>query len=370
MKVLYIIDSLSKGGKERQFIALLKEILKYDDIDPYLISLSDNIEYDEFANLKIGCKVLKKNKFFDFKLLKGLIAEVKSIDPEIIHTWEWYSSLAILPAKIICNKKMINGNIRYGYNVKLFSKAWLYALILFPFSKIVIANSLAGIKAHCKQITNKYRVIYNGFDLQRVKLNIKLNKETFLNVPPNSIIVGMVARFNAPKDYYTIVKAIDILQKKYQNLFFIMVGDGNDRRKIEKVIENFKDKEKFIFTGKRNDVEDIVNFFDIAVLTCNTNGYAEGLSNSIMEYMACKKPVIATKSGGNNELVEDNVTGFLVDPFNEKQMADKIRILIENEELRKTFGENGYEKIKFKFSMDKMYSQYLDLYNEALSKKK
>ena len=366
MKVLYIIDSLSKGGKERQLIGLFKEILKNKDVDPYLVILSDKIEYVEFADLNIKYSVLKKNKFFDFKLFKGLISEVKKIDPEIIHTWEWYSSLAILPAKIICNKKMINGNIRYGYKARIFSKAWLYALFLFPFSKIVIANSLSGLKAHGKRVSNKYRVIYNGFDLQRLKSNISFDKDMFPNIPSNSIIVGMVARFNAPKDYFTILKAIDMLQKKYQNLFFIMVGDGDDRKRAEKTIEYLRDKEKYIFTGKRNDVENIVNLFDIAVLTCNTNGYAEGLSNSIMEYMACKKPVIATKSGGNNELVEDNTTGFLVYPFNVKDLSEKLIILIEDASLRKRFGEKGYEKIKNNFSEAKMYENYINLYEEVL----
>ncbi len=81
--------------------------------------------------------------------------------------------------------------------------------------------------------------------------------------------------------------------------------------------------------------------------------------------MACKKPVIATESGGNKELIDDNVTGYLVDAFNVEQLSEKIEILMNDKAARDNLGQKGYEKIKNNFSEVKMYEDYLKMYKEV-----
>ena len=112
------------------------------------------------------------------------------------------------------------------------------------------------------------------------------------------------------------------------------------------------------FLGAQENVENIVNTFDIGVLIT----FTEGISNTIMEYMALKKPVIATNGSGTIEIVNDNETGYLVQPKDSADLADKILFLLNNEKLREAFGTKGYNRIVNFFSMNRMVSEYINVY--------
>jgi glycosyltransferase involved in cell wall biosynthesis len=105
-------------------------------------------------------------------------------------------------------------------------------------------------------------------------------------------------------------------------------------------------------------VVSLVNLFDIAVLT--TRG--EGISNSIMEYMALGKPVIATDCAGNREIIEDGVSGFLIRPADVRGLAAKINHLLQDEGKRSRMGQAGALRIQKDFSLEKMISTYCRLY--------
>jgi glycosyltransferase involved in cell wall biosynthesis len=102
---------------------------------------------------------------------------------------------------------------------------------------------------------------------------------------------------------------------------------------------------------------------DIGVLAT----FTEGISNSILEYMALGKPVVATSGGGTNEIVIDLETGFLVDQSNPKEMADKLSILLDDSILRTKMGQKGKDRIHDTFSIEKMTGQYISEYKKLLS---
>jgi glycosyltransferase involved in cell wall biosynthesis len=180
-------------------------------------------------------------------------------------------------------------------------------------------------------------------------------------------IIGMVARFYAQKDHRTLILAVKKLLYEGYDISLVMVGGGDMLEVTKNMVAEFSNNNgRFIFLGPQSNVESIISKFDICVLSTNANIHREGTSNSIMEYMAMKKPVVATNNGGNKELISDNETGFLVQPFNVDEMADKLKILINKESLRKNFGKNGYLRIKNEFSENVMYENYLKLYEEVM----
>ena len=103
-----------------------------------------------------------------------------------------------------------------------------------------------------------------------------------------------------------------------------MVGRWRRFRGNKKVSVPVSLLNKIIFLGKRSNVESIINIFDVGILLTNSKVHGEGISNSIMEYMALGKPVIATRGGGTNEVVIEGENGYLIDPFNEDQLIEKI----------------------------------------------
>ena len=117
--------------------------------------------------------------------------------------------------------------------------------------------------------------------------------------------------------------------------------------------------------GKRTDVESIIKEIDIGVLL-SKKGHAEGLSNSIMEYMAAGKPVIATNTGGNPELVIEGETGYLIPHEDVEELTKKIIFLLERPQEREKMGIKGRERIEKDFSMDRMVKQFIELYKEVI----
>lgn len=132
-----------------------------------------------------------------------------------------------------------------------------------------------------------------------------------------------------------------------KEVVFVAVGDGETLEASKKLSA---DVGALKFLGKRKNVEEIVATFDIGVLST----FTEGISNSVMEYMALRKPVVATDGGGTRELVVDGETGFLVPPGNADSLAAKIEHLLDNPDTARHMGEAGEARLKREFSLTRM----------------
>jgi glycosyltransferase involved in cell wall biosynthesis len=170
----------------------------------------------------------------------------------------------------------------------------------------------------------------------------------------------MVASFSSKKDWSTMIQTSIKIITERKNLKFIFVGGGSFLEFYKTITRDFNDN--IVFTGLRSDVESVINVFDIGVL-CS---FTEGISNSIIEYMALGKPVIATNCEGNSELVVNNHTGFLVQQESQLELYNKLLILIDNPMLRAEMGRNGKERIKEKFEILKMTNQFEHLYHKLI----
>jgi len=178
----------------------------------------------------------------------------------------------------------------------------------------------------------------------------------------------MVANFNHRKDYETPIRAVLELLRLGMDVVFLAVGDGVDLNKAKSLVSDEYMK-RFFFLGRQKDVQRYVRIFDIGVLSTNAKVHAEGMSNSIMEYMAMEKPVIANDTGGNLELVDDGKTGYLVPPFSSSDLVNKMEKLLKNKELRLSMGQQGKRRKIEEFSTEKMIGQYFELYQSLLYSK-
>ena len=127
-------------------------------------------------------------------------------------------------------------------------------------------------------------------------------------------------------------------------------------------------RDKIIFPGRQKDVESTINIFDVGVLSTNTKVHGEGISNPIMEYMALGKPVLATRCGGNCELLIDGKTGFLVKDGDWENLTNRIIQLLDNSQLALQFGESGCQRIRHEFSLEKMSKNHVALSKAILMK--
>ncbi|HQP69948.1 MAG TPA: glycosyltransferase [Clostridiales bacterium] len=355
MKVLHIIDMLSAGGKERRLLELLKNLKKnYPEVNNRLIVLNEDIFYDEFKNLGIDIICINRKKVGALKTYSEIKKIFRLLKPEIVHSWGTVPSLYISFLKLKYKFKFINALVASAPENLKFTKTWFYAKFSFFFSDLILSNSSAGLKAFGVS-ESKGRKIYNGFNNDRLKYcrdKDQVRKELGVRT---ELAVCMVATFSDKKDYDTYLSAADALTKKRTDVTFLSIGDG---RNLTKFKEMYRNNDRMIFTGSRKDVEDIVNSCDIAVL-CT---YGESLSNSILEYMALGKPAIATDRGGNKEIIENSVSGYLFEHRNIEDFSRRLTLLLDDCDLRIRMGKRSQQIVKEKFSIGGMTKQTYDLY--------
>lgn len=369
MKILYIIESLTHGGKERRLISLIKELRLKDNIEIEIIILSKDIHYKEIYDFNIRIHIFKRNIKKDIKILSKFNSVIKDFKPDLVHCWDDIAAIQFAP---ICKFKKIpflNSMISTAPPKKLlkpFSKRFIYNYITYPFSDVILANCEAGLESF-RVPKNKGKCIYNGFDFNRKK--VKVSEDVIRNKfnITTKYVVGMTGGFYIRKDYTTFVNAGQLVLKNRKDVTFVAIGDGPNLEAIKNSVDD-KYKTNFRFVGKQHDVDSIVNIFNIGVLSSNMDYHGEGISNSIMEYMVFSKPAIATNGGGTPELIIDNVTGLLVESKNANDLAKKIKYLLENPSISKKMGQKGRERIENHFSIDRMIEQFFQLYNDTLNK--
>jgi glycosyltransferase involved in cell wall biosynthesis len=370
MKILFFINGFFLGGKERRLLELMKEVKIRQQFDFELVVMHPEINYKQIFDLDIKIHYLIRKRKNDISIFQMLYKICKNNHVNIIHCWDSMTAVYAIPVCKILKIKLVNGMVvDTPIRQNILNKNWLRAKLTFPFSNIVVGNSKAGLNAYAAP-SKKSVCIYNGMDLSRFK-NLQnphcVRNEIFSKNSDSLFIVGMVAAFEIRKDYATVIKAAIDLISRIENIRFILVGGGKYFNQMqESVPVDLKDK--IIFLGKIANVENIINIFDIGILITNSKVHGEGISNSIIEYMALGKPVIATRGGGTDEIVFNNKNGYLINPDDPKELAEKIELIMKDKD-RARFGKKGIEMAIEKFDLQEMTNNYSRIYQNLTKTK-
>jgi glycosyltransferase involved in cell wall biosynthesis len=357
IRILYIIDELGPGGAERRLIQLLGR-LDEERFEAKVILLTDIIHYPEVSELKAEIITLRRRIRFDPTIYRRLHGICRKWRPDVIHAWGSLPAVYAGPVARMLRIRFINAMIA-GAPRRLNLQQRFRALFSFPFSDIIQSNSHAGLRAYGVS-GGKGNVIHNGFDFDRIRqLRDTGSIREELGVR-TEYVVGMVAGFHPLKDYESLVKAAEEVLGLREDVTFVCVGGGTELEKTRRMA-GFTDR--IVFPGERSDVESIVQIFDIGILST----FGEGISNSIMEYMALGKPVIASEGGGTVELVLDGETGFIIPQRSPDVLAEKILLLLNDGEMRAAMGRRGRERIEKEFHIDRMVADHMSLYEEMVS---
>lgn len=365
IRVLFFIGSLRAGGKERRLLELLNYLKKNTDIKLMVVMTTPIIDFPYFYDLEVEYKFIKKSlKKGDFTVFYKFYKICKEYRPDIIHTWGAVQTFYTLPTISMLNIPLVNSQITSAppkEAVGLWEK--LIDKVNFKHSKIIISNSEAGIRSF-NPPRYKSVVIYNGINLGRFEnLPEKHTIKDRYNIHTPYTIV-MIASLSANKDYDLFYRLAEKISARRKDITFIGAGAffENDplyqkTKDLGQVFPNIK------FLGRIEEVEALVNACELGVLF-STNG--EGISNSIMEYMALSKPVIANDAGGTSELVKDGYNGYLIKNETDEELTIKMLELLDNVPKNKAFGANGRKIITNNFSLDKMGKAFLQVYLQVI----
>lgn len=181
---------------------------------------------------------------------------------------------------------------------------------------------------------------------------------------PDGPRVVMVARLDAEKDFTTLIRAMKLVLEKSISAKLIVAGAGVQRSLLECLVEELALKESVVFLGEVQEVPALLQHCHVGVLTPKAN---EGLSNSILEYMAAGLPVVATDCGGNAELIEHGISGLIVPVGDSGAVADALLRLLEHPCEAQQMGARGRCRVEQDYHPDVVTERFAVLYREALA---
>ena len=197
--------------------------------------------------------------------------------------------------------------------------------------------------------------VHEGIDLGHVAAAAGANLHEELWLPHGSPIVGNVAALVPHKGQRHFVEAAALVVREVPDARFVIAGEGELRPTLEHLIKHLNLEKHVMLAGFRPDVLSVHKGFDIFVMSSIT----EGLGTSLLDAMACGKPIVATTAGGMPEVVQDGKTGILVPPRNDQAMADAIVKLLKDPALRERMGAAGLSRVNAKFSAERMVADTL-----------
>ncbi len=240
------------------------------------------------------------------------------------------------------------------------------AVLRFGSDRIVaVSNGLRGdLLRRLPLRPDRMRVIYNGVDTERFHSAGTGSLREELGLGPDTLLVCSVGNIRTPKGYDHLLEAARRLREQERPVHFAVAGHGKGTL-YERLLERRRDwklEDTVTFLGFRDDTVNILSSSDVFLLPSTS----EGFSISTIEAMACGLPVVATRSGGPEEIITPDVDGCLIPPASGESIAAAIRDLAADPDKRRRFGSAARETVARRFSLEAMIEAYRDLYREVL----
>jgi glycosyltransferase involved in cell wall biosynthesis len=208
--------------------------------------------------------------------------------------------------------------------------------------------------------------VHEGIDLGRVASAVPARIHEELWLPHGAPVVGNVAALVPHKGQKHLIEAAAQVVRQVPDARFVIAGEGELRLSLEQQIKHLGLEKHVVLAGFRPDVLSLHKSFDIFVMSSVT----EGLGTSILDAMACGRPVIATTAGGIPEVVRDGENGILVPPRDHEAMAAAIVKLLKDDALRRRMGAAGLSLVNARFSSERMVQETFSVYERVALRSK
>lgn len=312
-----------------------------------------------------------------YRKIKEIIREFK---PDIVHTHASKAGALGRRAAFSCKVPVVvhtyHGHVFHSYFSPM--KTRLYKLIetrLARRSTGIIAISEIQKKELWKDHKicpeQKIKVIPLGFDLGKFRISLPEKRQAVRSqygLQENEVAVAIIGRLAPIKNHGFFLDVVEsLLAQGMKKARFFIVGDGELKNEItaRSAAINAAYGEKIVLTSWITDIASFNAGMDVICLTSNN----EGTPVSLIEAQACDVPVVTTDVGGVRDIVSEGETGFVIPRGDLKQFAEKLGLLVENEEIRRKMSQNGWSFVREKFHYTRLVSDMEEYYRELLDKK-
>jgi glycosyltransferase involved in cell wall biosynthesis len=368
LKVVHALRSLDFGGAEKLVIELASRQAQSDEIDVELACINPGGPLKAEAisrGLPVSVTGLGSIRYFSgiSRMRKYLLAA----RPDLVHTHNFLAHTHTAPAARMLGIPVIH--TKHGRAVTSMSWApalrrYIYAL---SYAVVVVSKETGEIFARRSGVSDsKIRVVHNGIDLDRYK-KISVDRQSLPGLEKISkdiVLFGAVSRLDPVKDHTTMLRAFAEVAANHINSYFLIVGDGPERGKIEALIRELSIDDRVIMTGFTDQAPLYVSAMDMYLQP----SLEEGLSLTLLEAAASGVPVVVTPVGGNPEVIEGGFSGSFVDVGDWQSLAVTMDDFMKDPVPFRTMARKAGESVETGFSLASMEASYRTLYLEAISR--
>lgn len=365
-RVLHLVWNLIRGGTEGQCARVAMELAKRRYPQRVWVFRREGFFLNAVEQLcgpveEVGISGLFSSRLF--KEMKNLAHRMVSGGFDIVHAWDAdaaiFGQFAAERARIpfITSRRDL-GEIYPWYKQILLRRADRCA-------RVIVANTQAIVDRFAREDAprEKFRLVPNLLDLDEFDREAAKPIALPFDWDPSQTVV-MVARLDPEKDHATFLRAAARVVRQRPSTAFLIAGEGRERPRLDKMIHRLGLQKNVLMLGEVHDVPALLRKAAIGVLTPVRN---EGLSNTILEYMAAGLPVVATDCGGNRELVDPPRGGFIVHPSDDQGIANALIRLLENPALRAEMGAHNRARVERDHQPSAIADRFASLYDDALA---
>jgi N-acetyl-alpha-D-glucosaminyl L-malate synthase BshA len=342
----------AKRGHEAHFITYERPVaiqdVDYDNVFMHLVSV---LEYPLFKyppyTIALGSEMAK-------------VAQKEGLDVLHIHYAIPHSTAALLARQITGVPYVVT---LHGSDVTILGSDPSYLLV--NSYTVEQADAVTAVSGFMQReayerlgIRQEITVIPNFVDEERFS---PAPCEAIERSSEKDIVIAHISNFRPVKRIQDLVYAMSIVSKEAPGARLMLVGDGPERHRIERLIDDLDLREQVVLTGFRSDVPNLLRCSDVVVLCSET----ESAPLTLLEGMSSGLPVVATMVGGIPEIVEDGVNGYLVPPKHPEAIAERLLELNADGGLRRRMGEAARKTVLEMYTVDKVIRQYEEVYERV-----
>ena len=373
--IAHIVHCFETGGMQNGLVNIINRLPR-DKYQHAIIALTHSSDFSARLEPQVSIRELHKQPGKDLGLYVRMFRTLKALKPDLVHTRNLATLEMQLPALLNGVRSRVHslhgwdvgdldGSNKNNQRLNRFFQPLVQSYVPLSQDLAGYLRGLIGVPA------SKITSICNGVDTdrfspQQTRAAVLQNEACPPSFDQHSLIVGTVGRLEQVKDQVTLARSFAILLQQRpelrQRLRLLIVGEGSQREAVTDILRAGDCLELSWLAGEQHNVVDWLNMMDLFVLPSQ----AEGISNTILEALACGLPVIATAVGGNTELVIDGQVGALVPAVNPDAMAAAIADYIEQPDLLAQQSQAARQLALERFSLAAMVAQYDRLYSSLL----
>lgn len=366
LRVLHVTFDMRIGGTE-QVIRNLIEANNTEHCEMSVFCIEEPVGPFGQHLIKAGVSIASANRRegFDLQIIRQLRAHIRALQVDVVHCHQYtpwvYGALAAFGTGA---RVMFTEHGRFFPDAARPKRRYVNPILMRMTKNITaISHATAEALEHYEYIPrSRVQVIHNGIAALAPDDASSPSVRREFDIQDDALLLGTIARFDPIKDHNMMLRAFSKVLAVHSDSRLIIVGDGETRPEIEALIDTLGIGDRVILTGYRPYPAKILAEIDVFLLS----SLSEGMSMTLLEAMSLSKPCVVTNAGGNPEVIEDGINGFVTPVGDEAAFANAIIEIALDGELRARLGQASLELFRRKFTSEKMHAEYLKLYREGI----